>query len=195
MKKILVYNTIVILILTSCSAFKELISFTRCEFRMKDIQRIRLAGVNLQGKTSIGDFKISDMAVFTRYALGNTLPLDMVLQIEAKNPNRQPAALNKVEWIAYLDDLEMMTGIVNERIVIPPDNGTGIIPLHIQLDMKRVLKSSSANAIANLALNMMNIGEKESRLTVKIKPTILIGSVTLDYPGYIRVTKSFTSGN
>ena len=135
------------------------------------------------------------MAIFTRYALGNTLPLDMVLQIEARNPNRQSAALNKVEWIAYLDDLEMMKGIVNDRIVIPPDNGTGIIPLHIQLDMKKVMKSSSANAIANLALNMMNIGEKESRLIVKIKPTILIGSVPLDYPGYIKVTKNFTSGN
>jgi hypothetical protein len=162
---------------------------------MKDIMSIKLAGVDLQGKANIGDFKISDMAIFTRYALGNTLPLDMVLQIEARNPNRQSAALNKVEWIAYLDDLEMMKGIVNDRIVIPPDNGTGIIPLHIQLDMKKVMKSSSANAIANLALNMMNIGEKESRLIVKIKPTILIGSVPLDYPGYIKVTKNFTSGN
>lgn len=195
MKKILIYNTIVILILTSCSTFKELISFTRCEFRMKNIQSIRLAGVDMQGKTSINDFNISDMAVFARYALGNSLPLDMVLLIEAKNPNRQSAALNKIEWIAYLDDMEMMEGIVNERIVVPPDNGTGIIPLHIQLDMKKVMKSSSANAIANLALNMMNIGDKESRLAVKIKPTILIGSVPLDYPGYIKITKNFTSGN
>ncbi len=195
MKKTLIHNIIVIFILTSCSTLKELISFTRCEFRMRDIQSIRFAGVNLQGKTSINDFKISDMAVFTRYALRSNLPLDMVLQIEAKNPNRQSAALNKVEWIAYLDDLEMMTGTVNERIVIPPDNGTGIIPLHIQLDMRNVIKSASANAIANLALNIMNIGEKESRITVKIKPTILIGTVPLNYPGYIKVTKNFTSGN
>jgi hypothetical protein len=61
--------------------------------------------------------------------------------------------------------------------------------------MKRIIESSTANVIANMALNMMNFGEKESRLTVKIKPTILVGSFAMDYPGYIKITKEFTSGN
>ncbi len=184
-----------IVILTSCSALKELISFTKCEFRMKSIESIRLAGVNLEGKSSINDFKLTDMAMLTQHAIRGTLPLDVLLYIEAKNPNQQSAAINKVEWIAYIDDMEMMTGFVNERIVIPANNGVGIIPLHIQFDMKKAAESSAGKAIANLALNLMNIGERESRFTIKIKPTILVGSFTLDYPGYINITKEFTSGN
>jgi LEA14-like dessication related protein len=195
MKKILIYSIIIIVILTSCSAFKELISFSRCEFRMKNIDRIRLAGVNLEGKSSISDFKITDIGMFTQYALRGTLPLDMVLNVEAKNPNQQSAAINRVEWIAYIDDQEMMTGYVDERIVIPANDGTGMIPLHIRFDMKKVMKSSTGNAIANLALNLMNIGERESQLTVKIKPTILVGSFELEYPGYFAISKEFRSGD
>lgn len=195
MKKILIFSIIMIVILTSCSAFKELMSFTKCEFRMKDIESIRLAGVNLEGKSSISDFKLTDIGMFTQHALRGTLPLDMILNVEAKNPNQQSAAINQVEWIAYIDDLEMMTGFVNERIVIPANNGVGVIPLHIKFDMKKIAKSSTGNAIANLALNLMNIGEKESQFTIKIKPTILVGSFELEYPGYFTISKEFTSGN
>jgi LEA14-like dessication related protein len=195
MKKILIYSIIIIFTLTSCSALKELISFTKCEFRIKNIQSIRLAGVDLEGKFGINDFKLADMAMFTQHAIRGTLPLDMVLNVEVKNPNKQQAAINKVEWIAYIDDMEMMTGFVDDRVVIAADNGTGTIPLHIMFDMKRIIESSTANVIANMALNMMNFGEKESRLTVKIKPTILVGSFAMDYPGYIKITKEFTSGN
>lgn len=195
MKKILIFSIIMIVILTSCSAFKELMSFTKCEFRMKDIESIRLAGVNLEGKSSISDFKLTDISMFTQHALRGTLPLDMILNVEAKNPNQQSAAINQVEWIAYIDDLEMMTGFVNERIVIPANNGVGVIPLHIKFDMKKIAKSSTGNAIANLALNLMNIGEKESQFTIKIKPTILVGSFELEYPGYFTISKEFTSGN
>jgi len=184
-----------IVILTSCSALKELISFTRCEFRIKSMESIRMAGVNLEGKSSINDFKLTDMAILMQHAIRGTLSLDVMLHIEAKNPNQQSAAINRVEWIAYIDDLEMMTGFVNEMVVIPANNGVGIIPIHIEFDLKNVVESSTGKAIANLALNLMNIGERESRFTVRIKPTILVGSFTLDYPGYINITKEFTSGN
>lgn len=195
MKKILIFSIIIIVILTSCSAFKELMSFTKCEFRMKDIETIRLAGVNLDGKSSINDFRLTDIGMFTQHALRGTLPLDMVLIVEAKNPNQQSAAINQVEWIAYIDDMEMMTGFLNERIVIPANNGVGVIPLHIKFDMKKIAKSSTGNAIANLALNLMNIGERESQFTIKIKPTILVGSFELEYPGYFTISKEFTSGS
>jgi LEA14-like dessication related protein len=195
MKKALIINIIIVIILTSCSAIKELISFSRCEFRIKNIDRIRLAGVNIEGKSSINDFKITDLAMFTQHTLRGTLPLDMVLNIEARNPNQQSAAINRVEWIAYIDDQEMMTGYVDERIVIPAKNGTGIIPLQIRFDMTKILKSSTGNAIANLALNLMNTGERESQFSVKIKPTILVGSFEFEYPGYFTISKEFRSGD
>src|SRR4030043_1795378 len=195
MKKILIYSIMMICILTSCLTLGELISFTKCEFRMKNIQQIQLAGVNLEGKSSVNDFKISDMATFTQYALRGTLPLEMVLQIEAKNPNQQSAAINKVEWIAYLDDFELITGLIKDRVVVPPNDGVGLIALHIRFDLRKAVESSAGSAIANLALKNMNIGEQESRFSVKIKPTILIGSFALDYPGYVKISKEYTSGN
>ncbi len=195
MKKILIISVIAVIILTSCSAIKELISFTKCEFRLKSLESIRLAGVSLQGKSSISDFKLSDIASFTQHALRGSVPLDMIMNIEARNPNQQSAAINRVEWIAYIDDVEMMTGTVNERVVVPANNGTGVIPLHIQFDMKKILKSSTGNAVANLALTLMDVGNRESRFVVKIKPTILVGSFDLEYPGYFTVSKEFTSGS
>ena len=180
--------------LTNCSSLKQLLSFSKCEFRIISVQKIVLAGVNLNEKTTKNDFNLADLGIFSQYAIRGTIPLNLILNLEVKNPNAQTASVIKLEWIAYLDDHEILTGLIDQRIEIPGNNGTQNIPLSIQCDLAKILTSSSASSIANLALNLMEVGQTTSKLTVKIKPTINVSSYALTYPGYFTVTNEFSSG-
>lgn len=195
MKKILIISIIITAILISCLTLRELVSFSKCDFRLKSVQKITLAGVNLNNKSTINDFNLADMASLTQHAIRGNLPMIFTLNLEARNPNSQQAAIDKIEWIALIDGNEIVSGFLNQKIVIPANNGLEIIPLNFQIDLVKIINSSSGNAIANLALNLMDIGNTSSKLTIKIKPTITISSFALNYPGYITITKEFSSGS
>ena len=47
----------------------------------------------------------------------------------------------------------------------------------------------------NFALNLINAGDQASQVTLKIKPSVLIGTQEIQYPDYFNITKEFSSGN
>jgi hypothetical protein len=86
----------------------------------------------------------------------------------------------------------MTTGSINNRFTIPPNNGTTIIPLQVSVNLKQVLSGKSLDAIANFAFNLAGAGNKPTRITAKLKPTIMIGQSPLTYPGYITINTDFS---
>ena len=194
MKKI--YFTIAVLfLLSACTVIRELVTFSKCEFRLKSVQEVKIAGINLNNKTSLKDFNFSDLASITQAVIRGSVPMNFYVDVEAKNPNSQNASIDKIEWIALVDDKEIVNGSLDQRIIVPANNGVTTIPLKFSIDLIKISNSSTAKSLAELALSVMNIGNHNSRLTIKIKPSITVGSFMIDYPGYISVTKEFSSGN
>ena len=123
---------------------------------------------------------------------GNTLPFSLKLNFEAKNPNSSTAGLNKLEWILFIDDIQMTSGSVDKAFSIPPNNGTAVVPIQVGIDLKQVLKGKSLDAIINFGFNLAGVGNKPTRIKAKLKPTIMIGNYPLTYPGYISVNNEFS---
>jgi hypothetical protein len=167
-------------------------NLVNCDFRVLSAENINLAGINIQNKTSIQNLNLSDAAKIMAAVKGNTLPLSLKLNFEAKNPNSSTAGLNKLEWILFIDDIQMTTGSLNKAFSIPPNNGTAIIPIQVVIDLKQVLKGKSLDAIVNFAFNLAGVGNKPTRIKAKLKPTIMIGNYPLTYPGYISVNTEFS---
>jgi LEA14-like dessication related protein len=117
----------------------------------------------------------------------------MKLNIEGRNPNAASAGLNKLDYILLIDDIEMTRGILDQSFVIPPNNGSTVIPLQLTFDLKKVLTGKSLDAVMNFGLNLAGVGNKPTRIKVKLKPTILVGAVQLQYPGYIAIGTDFSS--
>jgi LEA14-like dessication related protein len=171
---------------------KKATNLVNCDFRVLSAEHINLAGISIQNSSSIKSLNLTDAAKIMTAIGGTTLPLSLILNIEAKNPNSLPAGLNKLQWILFIDDIQMTSGSVDEAFTIPPDNGTAIIPIQVGLDLKQVLKGKSLEAIVNFGFNLAGVGNKPSRIKVKLKPTIMIGNHPLTYPGYISVTTEFS---
>lgn len=194
-KRLLVLFAIT-LILSSCDVVKQIEQMgmlAKCDFRLKTVENTNLAGVNIQRVQKLGDLNFIDAARISAAMTGKELPLTFTLNVEARNPNASPASMQRIDWILLIDDIEMANGTNTQQVMIPANQGTIIIPLQISSDLKKSLTGKSGNAILNFAFNLAGAGNTPSRISLKAKPTILIGSFPLAYPGYITVTQEFSS--
>lgn len=183
---------------SSCGVLKqtsEIARLSKCEFRLKNAENPRLAGIDISNVDSYDDLGLMDYASITAAVAKNNLPLSFRLNVESRNPNSGKAAMNKMSWILYIDDIEMTQGVVNQRVEIPPNGGSSIIPVNISVNLMEVLKGGSGDALLNFGFNVAGTGDRPTRILMKLKPTIYIGSSEIEYPGYINVKTEFTSGD
>jgi len=166
-------------------------NLTKCEFRIESVQHLNLAGINVQNINQLSDLNIFDAAKIAAALSSQQFPLDFTLNIEAKNPNTSAAGMTRIDWILLIDDIEMTRGIQDKQVTIPANNGIAFIPMQMHVDLQKALSGKSADAIINFALNLSGNGNKPTRFTLKMKPTITVGGIPITYPGYLNVKNEF----
>jgi len=180
--------------ITSCSVMRqanELKTLAKCDFRIYNMEGATLAGVKIDDVNRMSDISLLEITkIMGAFASGN-LPLDFILNIQVLNPNGSVAALNRLDWILYIDEIEMTRGILSKRIEIPPDGGMETIPVEVSFNLNQALDGKTADALVNFALNLSEKGERPTRILVKAKPTIYVSGSPIDYPGYIRIRNEF----
>ena len=169
------------------------VNLIRCDFRIRSVENVNLAGVNVQHISTIKDLTWSDAQKLLAAVAKPNFPLTFQLNMEGKNPNPASAGMNQLEYILFIDDIQMVSGVLNKAFNIPPNNGTAIIPIQISIDLKQVLKGKSLDAIVNFGLNLSGAGNKPTRFMVKLKPSLMVNGSPLSYPGYITVKTEYSS--
>jgi len=181
---------------TSCDVMQQVSqinNLTKCDFRIESVQQLNLAGINVQNVKSLSDLNMFDLAKLASAVGAQQFPLDFTLNIEARNPNTSAAGMTQIDWILLIDDMEMTRGILDKQVSIPANSGIAIIPVQMHVDLQKALSGKSADAIINFGMNLAGIGNKPTRFTLQMKPTITIGSFPLAYPGYVNVKTEFAS--
>ncbi len=194
--KRLLYIALIILLLGSCDISRqiyEMTTFSKCDFRLYTVEDMKLAGVNIQQYKSYTDLSFLDITAISTSLAKGKLPLTFTLNVQVKNPNPTTAALNKMDWILFIDEIEILQGVSDQRAEIPPNGGVSNLPLQINADLMKVLSGESGEAVSNFAFNLSGQGNRPSRIMLKIKPSIMVGNTPVSYPGYISVKNEFTS--
>ena len=189
MKRVLAF-LFVVFVVSSCNVvqqIRQVTSMAACDFKLKDVQDIRIAGITVQNSKGSADLNFSDAARLAVALTGSTLPLTFNLNIEAHNPNEQVAGLNRLEWILLIDDIEMLNG-VNENPITIPAKGSTMIPLSMIIDLRKALSGKSGQSLLNFGFNLAGANGSPTRIKLKAKPTILVGKFPIAYPGYITIT-------
>ena len=179
----------------SCNFLKEISTLGKCEFRVTTLEDPEIAGVDVSQIRSFTDLSFVDMGIISASFLKGDLPLSFTLNVEARNPNPAMAALNGLEYLAFIDDVEVARGNLDSRIEIPANGGVTTIPLRLNTDLIDILKKDSRQALVNFGLNLADAGNRPTRVSIKVKPTILVGAMEINYPGYFTVKHDFTSGD
>ncbi len=187
---------ILTMLFSSCGVLQqvaEMKTFAKCEFLIKNVENLQLAGINIQNKNKLSDISFLDAAKIAAAFAGGKLPLNFTLNISVKNPNSSPASMNKMDWILFIDDIEMTRGTSSQRVQIAANNGISNFPLQMEVDILKALSSESAEAITNFGFNLSGTGDQPTRIMIKVKPSVFIGTKMITYPGYITVRNTFTS--
>jgi hypothetical protein len=193
-KKLFLFSTITaIIVLASCRQIQEALMMARCEFRLKNVESLKLDQIDILKVKSISDISIADMARLGIAFAAGTMPLNLKLNVDVRNPNTQKAALSRLDWMLLIDQSQVAEGSTNYRIEVQPNGGISTMPLVIGTDLKKVLNGQTLNSLINLVLNICDAGGKPTRLTLKAKPWINIGNTAIAYPGYINIKTEFTS--
>jgi LEA14-like dessication related protein len=187
MKKFIII--VAVIFLASCGILKKMQTFAKCDFKLKSLDPIMLAGVNIQKKSSFNNLNIFDVAKVTAAYIVKSVPIDITANIFATNPNSSPAAMTKMDWIFYIDKTQIVSGILNKRIDIPANGGTATFTVEIKADLIKVLSGQSKESIQNFAFGLTDANNKaSSRITLKVKPYVTIAGINISYPDYFTLT-------
>jgi hypothetical protein len=179
----------------SCGFLKEMTALGKCEFRLTTLENPELGGIDVSRVRSYSDFGLAELGILTSSIVRGELPLSFTLNVEIRNPNPAMAALNKLEYHAFIDDMQVASGVLTRRIEIPANGGITNIPLYLETDLIDILAKDSRQAVVNFGLNLADAGKRPTRVSLKVKPTVLVGGLEIIYPGYFKVTYDFTSGD
>lgn len=197
MKKTILIPLVLLAIglLPSCDVVNQAsqaVNLINCDFRIQSVSDIRLVGIDVDQISSMKDLTWSDAQKLMVALTKPTFPLTFTLNIDARNPNVTTAGLNSLDYILFIDDIQMTSGTFSQPVSIPPNHGTTLIPMQMEVDLKQVLQGKSADAILNFAMNLSGTGGKPTRFKVKLKPYIRVNGQPLSYPGYITVKTEFS---
>jgi hypothetical protein len=191
MKKLIAFIGIIV-IMSSCDIIQQLAGtyqLTQCKYDFNSIAGLTIAGINLQNANSLTSLNPTNLAKLTSAftSKSGSLPLNFILNLDVTNPGIQTALLNGMGYILEIDGKQMTTGSLKQKMQI--DGGQkAVLPINMAFDLKQVLSGESLEAIKNLAFNFAGIGSGASDVTVRLKPSFLVGSRTMESPNYIPVS-------
>lgn len=184
-------------LLTSCSVLEEILSMaaiTKCEFSFQSAQDPVISGIDVARVQSFTDLTFLDGQKVVANILQKKLPFGITANVEVMNPGTIVAAVNYIDWIAFIDDIQVTTGRIEERVEIQPNGGTALVPIRIETDLYKYLEGDNPRTMLNFGLNLMDAGGQPTRFSLKIKPSVKIGNSIVTSPEYFTIEKEFSSG-
>jgi len=169
----------------------EMQAFTKCQFRIASVNRVLLAGVDVQNVRGLSSLNLMQVASLTNAYLSKNLPLSFTLNVESKNPTTNQAALGGFDWQLLIDGQQFVSGNNPSRVAIGPNGGTVVIPMQMNLELFKALSGKSKDAVLNFGMALAGQNGQSSRVSLRIKPSFVINGYTYAFPNFIEVGKDF----
>lgn len=184
------------LTLASCSINKQaqqIKALEQCEYRLVDANNISLAGTDVKKLISGQSLNLVNIPALALGFLRQDIPLRANLNLEIKNPSNTLAAINNFDYIILINKQEVVNGTVDQRVSIEAGQ-TAVVPLQLNANVYAFLSNSKILDDVTKFLSSASSGtETKGLVTIKIKPSIMVGGNLVKYPGYINIDKEISS--
>ncbi|MFA6701894.1 MAG: LEA type 2 family protein [Dysgonamonadaceae bacterium] len=192
MKKVISLFTLVIL-LQGCNVLNQIggaYNLSQCEFKYNSIDNIQLAGIDLGNTSSISVTNLAKISTILSSGQLQTIPFNMVLKMDVKNPNEFEAFLNALDYVVEINDMEFVMGKLNTPIRIAAGK-SNIMPIPVAVDLRSLMNRYSKEKVNSVMSSFLGISSDKTKVTVKLWPTIMIGETPLKSPAAIPVEFTF----
>lgn len=169
-------------------------TLSKSQYAVQSADSISIAGYDVQEFKDIRKLDDVNPLKYPRVAAGllrKDVPFKASINLEITNPTNDIAAINQFDYRLLLAGNELATGVVQQRIEVPANGGKVIIPIPVNANAYGIITNSSTrNAFIDLVRNLAGSSQTSpSRITLKIRPTIMLGNKAVKYPGYIDIDK------
>ena len=165
-----------------------LLSLLTCNYRIDNVNNPTLAGVGVSSLNDLTKLDATTLLRVTSTLFSGSLPMSATVHIGVSNPNSAAAQIAGLDWILFFENVQVLTGSLQQQVYVAPNGGTSSIPLTIQADLAALFKNESLDKMLQFANGLLHVGEKGAKVTLKIQPTISIGAQPFKM-GYIVLSK------
>ncbi|MFA6275526.1 MAG: hypothetical protein WC622_02185 [Pedobacter sp.] len=181
---------------SSCSINKQaqqIKALEQCDYKLIDASNITLAGTDVKKLINERSVNLVSIPALALGYLRKDIPLRANLNLQITNPSGTLAAINNFEYIILINKQEIANGSVDQRVSI--DAGKSVtVPVQLNANIYQFIANGKVLDDITAFLTSASKGtEKKGMVTLKIKPSILVGNNLVKYPGYITIDKEVSS--
>lgn len=170
---------------------EELQALKECTYEVVSADSIYLSNINVSNLIKENSLDLINAPQLAFSYLQKTMPFNAIVNLRITNPGTQEAAINEFEYKVFIKDTEITQGYYDKKISIPPNGGTTLVPVRINQDVYPLISSPGNQTAVSDFFGSKD--EKTAIITLKIKPSIAIGSEMIKYPDYISVDKTVSN--
>jgi len=191
MKKIILLCFAAVTIL-GCGVNKQaqqIKALERCTYKVLSASNLTVAGTDVKKLVDNQDFNIGSLPALAFGLLRKDVPMRATLNLEITNPTGDLAAINQFDYKVLINNQELVDGFVNQQVSIPSGQSI-VVPVALNVNVYQFI--SNQKVMSEIS-DFLKGGDKKGLVTLKIKPSIMIGGTVVKYPGYITIDKEFSS--
>ena len=180
--------------LSACAALNSVLdqaaslaNLANCEDNLKNVSNLTIAGVNVKNITN-GNITAGDVLKLTSALVGKAVPMAMDVNIDIKNPTERNAAMTEMDWILDIDGSQFAQGNSTKNYTVTKQ-ATTTVPLGVNTDLYSMFSKDGIGALKNFVSSFKNDGTS-SKVGLRIKPMLNVGTYTVPMPNYIKVEKT-----
>ncbi|RZK52559.1 MAG: hypothetical protein EOO87_14975 [Pedobacter sp.] len=190
------FGLLLIVGLGSCSVNKQaqqIKALEKCDYRLLDATNISVAGTDIQKLIKGNNIDLTGLPSLALGYLRKDIPLRANLNLEISNPSNTLAAINNFDYIILINKQEIANGTVDQRVSIEAGQTTRV-PVQLNTNIYKFLVDGTVMSDITEFLKANSSGtEKKGMVTLKIRPSIMVGGGLVKYPGYITIDKEISS--
>lgn len=164
----------------------SLANLANCEYNLKNVSNLQIAGVNVKSLSN-GNITANDVLKLTSALVSKKVPMDMNVNIDIKNPTERNAALTAMDWILDINNSQFAQGNSSKNYTVTKKTTT-TVPLGVNTDLYSMFSKDGINSLKTFVGSFKNDGTS-SKVGLRIKPSLNVGSYVVPMPNYIKVEK------
>ncbi len=173
---------------------QQIKALENCTYKITNVQNISIAGTDVKKLMDQQSFSLTSLPGVALGLLRKDIPLRANLNLEITNPSSSLAAINQFEYKILINNTDLAEGLVNQNVSIAQGQ-TVTVPVQLVSNIYGLISNGNVfNDIIKAAQKgSSSKDEKLGLLTIKIKPTFMLGNTPVKYPGYITINKDISS--
>ncbi len=172
---------------------QQIKALEKCTYKIISADHISVAGTDINKIMNNQSINMGSLPGLALGLLRKDIPLRANLNVEITNPTGDQASINEFEYKILINAQEIATGFVNQLVRIDAGQSTRV-PVAVNANVYPLMSNSKVMDDVTKFFQAGSNGQEEKGIvTLKIRPSIMVGGTLVKYPGFITIDKEISS--